>query len=244
MNNKFDVSILIPTFHEEKNINDLFKEFEKIKFEIKIFFCFVDDSNNDLTINKINQCFKEKNFKILNFSKKSKISTRCKSSWDGFVWITNNINCKYIVEMDADLAQHPKDLNRGYEKIKKTDSDVLIFSKYVDGSVIEGRDKLRTLISYIYTNICKIIFSNKISDYSNSYRIYSSSSLKKLIKQKRRFNSPIQHLENILFYLKGNYKIVDTYCHYAERSGTSSVIKIKHLFFYGLDFIKCIIKNL
>ena len=34
---KYDLCILIPTFHEEKNIKSLFKEFNKLKSNLKLF---------------------------------------------------------------------------------------------------------------------------------------------------------------------------------------------------------------
>ncbi len=241
---KYDLCILIPTFHEEKNIKSLFTEFNKLKSNLKLFYCFVDDSTNDLTKKEIEFHFKNKNFKILKFLKTKEISTRCKSSWNGFKWIINNLNSDYVVEMDADLAQHPKDLLRGYDIICNENSDVLIFSKYHKKSLIEGRDFLRSTISYLYTFSCKIMFSYKITDYSNSYRIYSFQGVINLLNIKRRFDSPIQHLENILFFVKNNYEISETYCHYVERSDKNSSIKPKHLLVYAKEFLLCLKVNL
>ena len=59
---KYDLCILIPTFHEEKNIKSLFTEFNKLKSNLKLFYCFVDDSTNDLTKKEIEFHFKNKNF--------------------------------------------------------------------------------------------------------------------------------------------------------------------------------------
>lgn len=241
---RYDLCILIPTFHEEKNIKNLYKEFSNLNSNLKLFYCFVDDSKNDLTKKEIEYHFKNKNFKILKFSKSEEISTRCKSSWNGFRWIIKNLNSDYVVEMDADLAQHPKDLLRGYDIISNAKSDVLIFSKYHKKSLIEGRNFLRSTISYLYTLSCKIMFSYKITDYSNSYRIYSFQGVMNLLEKKRRFDSPIQHLENILFFVKNKYKISETYCHYVERSDNNSSIKLKHLLVYAKEFLLCLRVNL
>lgn len=240
----FELSVLVPTFHEEKNIKDFYDAFQRINSKSKKFFLFVDDSKNNLTSLQIDKYFNGKDYKILKFKKNKQISTRCKSSWKGFIWLTKNINCNYVVEMDIDLAQHPKDLNRGLNYLTKKKGDVLIFSKYLKNSKNEGRTILRKVISYLYSKICRMLFSEKITDYSNSYRIYKTDSLEDLLKTKRNFDSPIQHLENILFFLKRGYDIHETHCHYVERKGTDSSIKLRHLYAYSLDFVSCIIRNL
>jgi len=244
LNKNYIYSVLVPTFHEEKNIKDFYKAFQRINNKSKKFFLFVDDSKNNLTALKINKYFIETDYKILKFKKDKKISTRCKSSWKGFIWLTKNINCDYVVEMDIDLAQHPKDLNRGLNYLSKKKGDVLIFSKYLKNSKNEGRTILRKTISYLYSKICRTLFSARITDYSNSYRIYKTESLKDLLKTKRNFDSPIQHLDNILFFIKRGYSIYETYCHYVERKGADSNIKFRHLYAYFIDFVSCIKKNL
>ena len=53
----------------------------------------------------------------------------------------------------------------------------------------EGRTILRKTISYLYSKICRTLFSARITDYSNSYRIYKTESLKDLLKTKRNFDT-------------------------------------------------------
>ena len=49
---------------------------------------------------------------------------------EGFVWIKENINSKYVVEIDADLAHHPKDIMKGIKILSETNADLVIGSKY------------------------------------------------------------------------------------------------------------------
>ena len=90
---------------------------------------------------------------------------------------------------------------------------------------------------------CRIFFSFKITDYTNSYRIFTKSSLQKLTQQDLEFDSPIQHLENVLFYLKNNYKIIETHSEYIESKKWDSTVKIKDYGTYIFQLTRCIFKN-
>lgn len=242
---KRELSILIPTYNEAKYIKSLFFEFDKIikKNDYKFYYCFVDDSKDNKTKTEIEKYFPLNNTKIIRSKNKKNYSSRCKASWKGFKWLLNNVDSPYIVEFDADLAHHPKDLPRGLRKIINEKADLLIFSKYHSKSKVIGRPLLRTFISFIYTMTCRIFFSFKITDYTNSYRIFTKSSLQKLTQQDLEFDSPIQHLENVLFYLKNNYKIIETHSEYIESKKWDSTVKIKDYGTYIFQLTRCIFKN-
>ena len=89
----------------------------------------------------------------------------------------------------------------------KEKSDLIIGSKYLVGSRIIKRKAIRILCSKIYTFVCRLLISKNISDYSAGFRFYSIKSLNKLIKEKQRYKSPSQHLENLLFYYENKFNI-------------------------------------
>ena len=143
-----------------------------------------------------------------------------------------------LVDLDADLAQDPKEINQAIKYLKS--NDVIIASKYLKKSIVVGRSKLRRLISYSCTLMCQIIITNSISDFSNSYRFYKRECIEKLLDEKIIYQSPIQHLENLIILLKNNYKIKEMPTRYIERERGQSSIKMVGLFFYMLDFIHCL----
>ena len=113
----FDFAILIPVFHNKDKIKPLKDEIVKYLSKYKYFVCFVDDSSDNETQNEIEKTFSN-NFHVLKRVKKEKFSTRFSASLDGFKWLNYNIDTNFIVEIDSDLAHHPKDIENGIELFK------------------------------------------------------------------------------------------------------------------------------
>lgn len=239
--NSFDFAILIPVFHDQDKIKALKKNIYKYLKNKRFFICFVDDSSNKNTFIKINQLFK-KNIYILKRKKKEKFSVRYSASLAGFKWIVNNIKTNHIVEIDSDLSHHPKDIIRGINKLKKGNYNLIIGSKYKDKSLVKNRKLFRILISKGITIVCKILFDNTISDYSNTFRFYEINLVKKFIRRKIIFKSPIGHLNNLLFIIQSKYKISDISTSYIEVNNESTV-KLNSLIRYFIEFIYCILIN-
>ncbi len=239
--NKFEITILIPVFHNEDKIFSLKKEIYKHLSNYKFFICFVDDSDNNKTIKEIDNNFR-KNYFVLKRNKKEKYSTRFSASIDGFRWIEKNVNCEYIVEIDSDLAHHPKDFKKGLNLLKIGNCDLVIGSKYHKNSIVKNRKYSRVLISKLITSTCKIMFDKNISDYSNTFRFYNMDLVKKFINKKVIFKSPIGHLNNLLYIIRSGHRIKDIPTNYIERDRESAIQAIS-LIRYFVEFIKCIFIN-
>ena len=229
------IGVVIPTYQEQKSIKKIFYSFQRIK-NIKFFFCFVDGSYTDSTRKEINKYFK-KNFIIVYQNKKNKIGTfnlsrRCEASLIGFKWIIKNKKIDLITDMDADLPSDPKDIIKAIKIFKKKKSDLIIGSKYLSGSRIIKRKPIRTFCSKVYTFVCRILISKSISDYSAGFRFYSVKSLKKLIVKKQRYESPSQHLENLLFYYEKKLKIDEFPAQYKDTDENSKSIYLTHIIIF------------
>ena len=237
----FDFVILIPVFHNKDKIKLLKDEIVKNLSKYKYFVCFVDDSSDNETQNEIKKTFST-NFHVLKRVKKEKFSTRFSASLDGFKWLDNNVDTNYIVEIDSDLAHHPKDIGNGIELLKSSNCDLVIGSKYHKESVVKNRKVSRIFISKFITLVCKILFDKNISDYSNTFRFYKLSLVENFINREIVFKSPIGHLNNLLFIIKSGYQIKDIPTSYIE-TDAESAIKTSSLVRYLVEFIKCIIFN-
>lgn len=234
-----NIVIVIPTKNEVDNLKKLNSSIKKSLKNVSYKLCFVDGSDTLSTIKAIKKVFKKK-VHIIREKKVNKISSRCHASWLGFKWAIKQKNCDIIVDMDSDLAHDPKEILLAIKKFKSGKYDLLISSKYLKNSRVIGRNFFRSFLSKFYTILCKVIINNNISDYSNSYRFYKKEKLKKLLRSPIRFKSPIQHLQNLKFFINNNYKIGEIPCNYVERKGGNSAIKLKHLFSYSREFILCL----
>ncbi len=237
----FDFAILIPVFHNKDKIKPLKDEIVKHLSKFKYFVCFVDDSSDNETQNEIEKTFIN-NFHVLKRVKQENFSTRFSASLDGFKWLNNNVETNYIVEIDSDLAHHPKDIEKGITLLKSSNCDLVIGSKYHRESVVKNRKISRVFISKFITLVCKILFDKNISDYSNTFRFYKLSLVKNFISREVTFKSPIGHLNNLLFIIKNGYQIRDIPTSYIE-TDTESAIRTSALARYFVEFIKCIIFN-
>lgn len=229
--------LVVPTRDEVENIKNFSKALNLLK-KVNFKVCFVDGSKDNRTIYEIRKYFK-RNFVILKEKKRRKNqSSRCEASRIGFEWAVRQKDFKIIVDIDCDLANDPAEINTAIDLFKRKNYDIILTSKYLKGSVIKGRTFFRRFLSKFYTITCKIFISSKISDYSNSYRFYKKEKLKEMLKKPVIFSSPIQHLENLKFFIRKKYKIGQMKTKYIERKKGQSVIKFKHLFRYLIDFIK------
>ena len=104
--------IVIPVRNNPYNIKSLYRRFSSELKNINYFVCFIDGSDDNKTKVEINKYFK-KNFIIISEKKSEKISTRCRASRMGFEYfVKKKTNIDYIIDLDSDLAQDPKDINK------------------------------------------------------------------------------------------------------------------------------------
>ena len=232
--------LVVPTRNEAENIRNFSKALNVLKKK-KIRICFVDGSKDNRTVNEIRKYFK-KNFVILKEKKRSNSkSSRCIASRIGFEWAVKQKDCELVVDIDCDLANDPVEIIDAINLFKKKNYDIILTSKYLNGSIIRDRTLFRRFLSRFYTIICKVFISPNITDYSNSYRFYKKQKLKDMLKKPIVFSSPIQHLENLKFFINNKYRIGQIKTKYIERKKGQSAIKINHLVKYFFDFTKSIL---
>lgn len=240
--------ILILNIYNDSNL--LIKLLPKIYNEIgeKNFELLIaDDSNNKSKTKIILKNFLYKNITLLQRNKITKHNERCLATRKAmeYIYINKSQNIEYIVEIDSDGAQKPKDIKTGYMLARVQNLDLVIFSKYKKESIVTGRTILRKTISWIITFVCKKLFNDKISDYSNSFRIYNKKSLNILLKKKIIFYGAIQHLQNLLNLLenKNKIKIKELPCIYKEMENRKSTISAKELLISFKEFLYFIFIN-
>ena len=179
------LGIVIPTKNEQDNIKALSNSIRKNLKSIKFIVCFVDKSDDDRTIKMINKHFNKKYPYNKRKKQKTKLTTRCAASNIGFKWFIKNTNVNVLIDLDADLAQDPREIKEAIRHL--SDYDVVIASKYLKKSVVVGRSKLRRLISYSCTLVSRIIISKQITDFSNSYRFYKRKCIEQILKKQKLF---------------------------------------------------------
>ena len=116
------ISVIIPTFNEENNINKILNKLLKVKNISEIIF--VDDRSTDETFKEIKKFFIYK--KVKGFVRIAKTRDLSKSVLYGVKKSKN----KTIVVMDCDLQHNPKYINNMEKKLNYSKCDIVIATRF------------------------------------------------------------------------------------------------------------------
>jgi len=217
------VSIIIPCYNERDTLPLLIKELNKLYLTEIIV---VDDNSPDGTGLIAEKLAREnKNIKVIHRPAKLGL---CSAIWDGL----QVANKELIVVMDADLQHPPELLSKMIEASKET--DIVIASRYIDGSKIIGFGLGRKVLSKLAIGFIHFLFTKTrcVSDVSSGYFLFK----RKIIENIRLRPIGFHFLPNLLVKTNYNSVIEIPYCFSARKSGKSKMsIKV------CLDFIRQII---
>ncbi|MCL4417202.1 MAG: glycosyltransferase [Patescibacteria group bacterium] len=172
-----DVGVVIPAYNESKNLRILLLKIYELYPGISVFV--VDDSSQKekKELKLLERLFKKKKLYILYRNKKS---GRGSAVRDGMRALLLNKKIKYFIEMDADLAHRPEEINL-FIKEKNT-ADLIIGSRYLKESRIIKWPMRRIIQSKIINIFLKLWLGINISDYTNGFRLYSRRAVEKLLR--------------------------------------------------------------
>ena len=181
-----ETCVVIPTFHEEKNIIRLIPILFNTLTNVNIVV--VDDSLNNLTVEAVNKL--QSTYSNLFYIKRYKKMGRYSAVIEGMKFFVNkNVNFDYFVEMDADFSHPPEQIYNFVKLANDHKTDILIASRNVEGSKIIGWPISRHILHYVAALLCKILITNKINDFFNAYRVYSKIVVTQILSNKnRKFN--------------------------------------------------------
>jgi dolichol-phosphate mannosyltransferase len=149
------VSIIIPTYNERENIEELIKRIFKISKNLSLEVIVVDDNSQDGTAEIIKPLSKKYKVKFLKRPKKLGLTS---AILDGLKLAKGNV----IGVMDADFSHPPEKIP---ELIKATkDNGIVIGSRYIKNGKVKNRSIFRSAISWGATIIAKLFFGLKIKD--------------------------------------------------------------------------------
>ncbi len=227
------IGIIIPAYKESENILKLIK---KIRKNINCLIIIVDDSPN-LEIKKIILNNKIKNIKYYNRGKKNGRGSAVIFGFKKLLKIKKKINC--LIEMDADLSHSPSELKRNISYFYTHTLDLLIGSRYLEGSKIINWPKSRKILSKLSNSLAKILLEVPINDYTNGFRFYSKRAAKIIISKCNKTGGGFIILSEIILILwKKNYKISEIKSIFKNRTRGESSVNLKLIFESLLGLLK------
>lgn len=224
-----ELSVVLPAYNEAENLKIILPKINEeilklnIKYEI-IVIDTIEKMDNTDEVCKLNDAI---------------YITREGGNYYGDAIRTgiNKANGKYILIMDADGSHDPCYIIDVYDKIVNEKLDVVVGSRYCKGGKTDNSFVLK-FMSRILNLTYKLIFSLKVNDCSNSFRIYDSSKFKALKLECTNFDI----VEEILIKLQLLYpdlKIGEVPVHFKQRNeGVSKRDLIKFIFSYIFTILK------
>lgn len=162
----YDLSVIIPTFNEEKNIaaiidavNDIFRE-NSIRGEVLV----VDDDSKDQTIPIVREIAgRQENVRLIVRRDDHGLS---QSVVEGFRSARSDI----LQVIDADFSHPPELIPRFYEAIRGG-ADIAIGSRYMKGGDIEAWPLARRVISLSATAFGRVLFPEVTDPVSGFFAV-------------------------------------------------------------------------
>ena len=231
-----NIAIIIPAYNESDNIKNLIK---KIRQNIKPQIIVVDDSNNNLTKNLL----KKIKTNII-YIKRNKKLGRGSAVLEGLKNSLKKKEVEIFIEMDADLSHPPNELRRNIKFFNEKNLDLLIGSRYLEGSQIINWPISRRIFSRLANYLARFLLKIPCSDYTNGYRIYSRRAAKKIVEKCGKIGDGFIILSEILLVLyKNKFKIAEIKTKFVNRSRGESSANLRLIIASFIGLIKIFFKK-
>lgn len=201
------IYILLPAYNEAKNLVRIFKKIEKLPNVKKNFtVVLVDDYSSDRTSDLLKKKYKF-NYYYLRHKKNKGLSLTMETGFKKILKISNKDDL--IVTLDSDNTHPISIIPKMVKKIKK-DNDIVIASRFVKGSIVNGVTIYRKALSFGAKILFKFMHPYKnLNDYTCNFRIYKSMLIKEICKNKKFFmNEEFNIAAKIIIFLIYRFKFL------------------------------------
>ncbi len=215
-----DKLVIIPTFNEIENINEIIATVMELPGEFSLLI--VDDGSPDGTgaaVKKLQETYKDR-LHLIERQGKLGLGT---AYITGFKYALGN-GYEYIFEMDADFSHNPEDLIKLHAACAEDGFDMAIGSRYVSGINVVNWPMGRVLMSYFASIYVKLITGLPISDSTAGFKCYTSKVLKTINPNTIRFVGYAFQIEMKFTAWKYGFKIKEVPIIFTDRTkGTSKM---------------------
>ena len=165
------LTIVIPYFNEEASLKTLVPALLKFSSENNCNVIMVNDGSTDESESFLKSMEFPDNFKFLKHKKNKGYGAALKLGIE-------SADTEYVITFDADGQHCFEDVINLYNKIIKTDADLVIGSRISNGN----GEKVKKFGKYIIRKLSKILIQNEIKDLNAGMKIMRTSLAKRYIK--------------------------------------------------------------
>lgn len=166
MSDNIQISIVIPSYNEEKSVGELYKEIVSVMDSLGYIYeiIFIDDGSTDETLNTLR---KLSPITIISFSKNFGKSQALQAGFDC-------ASGDYIITLDSDLQDNPEEIPRFIEKLKIGNDLVCGWKKNrVDSFSKKFASKIANSVTRVFTG-------THIHDMNCGFKLYKREVAKNL----------------------------------------------------------------
>ncbi|MBR1626438.1 MAG: polyprenol monophosphomannose synthase [Bacteroidales bacterium] len=232
-----DSLVIIPTYNEKENIENIIRYTLKLKKEFDILI--IDDASPDGTADIVKNLMKEFPQRLHLEQRQGKLGLGT-AYIHGFRWALQR-EYQYIFEMDADFSHPPKKLIDMYNACNKGGADVAVGSRYLDGKISVVNWPIgRVIMSYYASVFVRLVLGVKICDATAGFVCYSRKVLERIDFNKIQFIGYAFQIEMKYTAYKLGFKITEVPIVFTDRIlGQSKMsMKIFKEAFFGVFRLK------
>jgi dolichol-phosphate mannosyltransferase len=153
-----DLSVIVPTFNEKSNVNELVRRLEDCLHDVSWEVIFVDDDSPDGTAEEARSLARrDSRVRCLQRIGRRGLSTAC---IEGML----ASSAPYVAVIDGDLQHDETVLPRMLEVLRQGDCDIAVGSRYVQGGGIGSWKRSRATASRMATNLSRFVIRVELSD--------------------------------------------------------------------------------
>lgn len=86
----------------------------------------------------------------------------------------------WVVTMDADLNHQPEEIPRLLEAARATGSDILVGSRFLEASRVDGTPLWKRLLSGTLNLLMRVLYGLRVKDKTSGFRVYRGEALRSL----------------------------------------------------------------
>ncbi|HUV01212.1 MAG TPA: polyprenol monophosphomannose synthase [Bacteroidales bacterium] len=211
--------VIIPTFKEKENIEELIRSISSLPVPFDILI--IDDNSPDGTaaiVKNIQPSYP--NVHLIERPEKLGLGTAYIA---GFKWSLGK-GYTYIYEMDADFSHDPRDLVRLHKACTEEGADVAIGSRYISGVNVVNWPLTRVLMSYFASIYVRLVTGMKVMDTTAGFVCYKKEVLESIKPEHIKSVGYSFQIEMKFTAYKLGYRIVEIPIIFTDRRlGTSKM---------------------
>lgn len=231
-----DSIVIIPTFNEKENIENIIRYVFNLEKEFDILI--IDDGSPDGTADIVKNLIKEFPDRLFLEQRRGKLGLGT-AYIHGFQWALKK-DYAFVFEMDADFSHPPKSLMDLYKSCNNG-ADLAIGSRYLDGKISVVNWPIgRVIMSYYASVFVRIVLGCKICDATAGFVCYKREVLEKIDFSKIQFVGYAFQIEMKYTAYKLGFKIIEVPIIFTDRVlGVSKMsMKIFKEAFFGVFRLK------